>query len=105
MAFNPQAYFNRANKSIRNKQKFTHLDSFPTVTSPITQAVGATKLISFTLGAPTPSTATNRVLGTSLSVYLVISIFLPKLSIAALRPTNRKTSKRSGGLEMVSTKR
>lgn len=60
-----------------------YLDSFPIVTSPITDAEGATKLISETLGA-TPSTATNLVLGTSFSVYLVTSILFPTLSRADL---------------------
>jgi hypothetical protein len=54
------------------------------VTSPITDAEGATKLISDTLGA-TPSTATNLVLGTSFSVYFVTSIFFPTLSSVDLQ--------------------
>lgn len=53
------------------------------VTFPITEADGATKQASETVGA-TPSTATNRVDGTSFSVYLVISIPFPALSKADL---------------------
>lgn len=61
----------------------TYLDSFPMVTSPITDADGATKLISDTFGA-IPLTATNLVLGTSRSVYFVSSMVLPKPSSAVL---------------------
>jgi hypothetical protein len=62
----------------------THLELFPIVTSPTTEADGATKVaLSETWGA-TPSTATKRVEGTKVSVYFVISILLPIVSIAAL---------------------
>lgn len=69
---------------------FTYLEFFPIVTSPITEAVGATnEAISETTGA-TPSTATNRVEGTSLSVYFATSSCAPRPSNAALKINYRK---------------
>jgi hypothetical protein len=58
----------------------TYLELDPSVTSPITDADGATKVaVSDTVGA-TPSTATKRVDGTNRSVYLATSILAPMSS-------------------------
>lgn len=54
------------------------------VTSPITDAFGATKLVVFATTGATPSTATKRVDGTNFSVYLATSKDEPTPSRAAL---------------------
>uniref|UniRef100_A0A7S2Y6K5 Uncharacterized protein n=1 Tax=Entomoneis paludosa TaxID=265537 RepID=A0A7S2Y6K5_9STRA len=59
---------------------------FPMVTSPITEAEGATKHSSETFGT-TSSKATKRVEGTNFSEYFVTSIPFPALSKAT--PTTR----------------
>jgi hypothetical protein len=73
----------KSGRTNRIKKLKKYLDSLPMVTSPITDAEGATKLISDTFGA-TPLTATNLVLGTRRSVYFVNSILFPKPSRAVL---------------------
>jgi hypothetical protein len=74
---------------------YTHLLALPIKTSPITEAEGATNDCAATLGL-TPSTLTNRVEGTSCSVYFVISILLPALSRTVLsRNLVRDVKKRS----------
>ena len=54
------------------------------LTSPITEALGATKAAASDTSGATPSTATNRVDGTSFSVYLATSSCAPKPSRADL---------------------
>jgi hypothetical protein len=66
-----------------------YLDPEPTVTSPTTEADGATKDCGETLGAA-PSTATNLVDGTSFSVYFVTSIAFPAPSRADLQKEQRE---------------
>jgi hypothetical protein len=59
------------------------------VTSPTTEAEGATKVAFSDTEGARPSTATKRVEGTNFSEYLVISIPLPTLSRAALKIVER----------------
>jgi hypothetical protein len=75
-------------KKIQSDRR-AYLDSCPIVTFPITEADGATKEASERVGA-TPSTATNRVDGTSFSVYFVTSILFPALSNADLKEERGK---------------
>jgi hypothetical protein len=60
----------------------TYLEFFPSVTSPITEAEGATKEAESKMAGATLSTATNLVDGTSFSVNCATSILAPALSRA-----------------------
>ena len=63
---------------------YAYLDFLPMVTFPMREADGATNVaISESTGA-TPSTATNRVDGTSRSVYFATSSWAPMESSATL---------------------
>ena len=75
--------------SLRSTSAYNYLECSPIETLPTIEADGAMKLLEPETAGAISSTATSRLEGTNLSVYLETSIDAPILSITALQEEKR----------------